>query len=283
MWFPVLNRLPGLPQMGYPGRMLYLFLQSVVPTVPASFLTFATGVIYKVYEEAPRAFSMTAVEDQQLAGAIMKVYGGLVLWMVILVMFFRYYAESQHKTAPEETVLTWDEVQTRARAQPGAHRAVRRLAAAALLVSVAVTGCNSNEGALDCTKPAAVVGCRAPTFTTTDLDGKPVRLVAYRGQSVVVNFWASWCVPCRKEFPLLAELDARDDVAVLGVVFNDTPGNARKFMTELDASWPGLNDDGSIAKAYRVGPGIPASIVVDSAGVVTKRHIGEFSSVDELL
>lgn len=110
MWFPVLNRLAGLPQMGYPGRMLYLFLQSVVPTVPASFLTFATGVIYKFYEEAPRAFSITAVEDQQLAGAIMKVYGGLVLWMVIVVMFFRWYAISQRKPDPDG-VLTWEQVQ----------------------------------------------------------------------------------------------------------------------------------------------------------------------------
>ena len=123
----------------------------------------------------------------------------------------------------------------------------------------------------------------APAFETFDLTGRPVRLVDYRGKAVILNFWASWCVPCRKEFPLLAQLDARPDVAVLGVVFNDTDANARKFMTDQKATWPGLRDDGSIAKAYRVGPGIPASIVVGPDGVVTVRHIGEFTDPSDLV
>lgn len=108
MWFAVVNREPGLPTLSPAGRMLYLFLQSVVPTVPASFLTFATGAIYKAYAEVPRVFGMSLVEDQQMAGAVMKVFGGVLLWGVIIVTFFRWYsAENRDKQAD---VLTWDDV-----------------------------------------------------------------------------------------------------------------------------------------------------------------------------
>lgn len=108
MWFPVLNRLPELPTMTYPSRMLYVFLQSVIPTIPASFLTFGDGVLYRFYAEVPRPFAISAIEDQQVAGALMKVYAGALLWGVIVSMFFRWYArEEQGKSGH---VLTWEDV-----------------------------------------------------------------------------------------------------------------------------------------------------------------------------
>ncbi len=111
MWFPVINRLAEFPSMSPPARMLYLFLQSVIPTVPASFLTFADGVIYKFYATVPHPFHLSAVADQQLAGALMKVLGGSLLWGVIVVMFFRWYAEeNRHPTVDAPEVLTWDDV-----------------------------------------------------------------------------------------------------------------------------------------------------------------------------
>lgn len=108
MWMPVLNlgRAPELPQLGDAGRMVYLFLQSVLPTVPASFLTFADGVIYRVYGAAPRAFDLSAVDDQQLAGALMKIYAGSLLWGTIIVIFFRWYAKDQR-----DSTLRWDDVE----------------------------------------------------------------------------------------------------------------------------------------------------------------------------
>ena len=110
MWLPVLNlgRAPELPQLGDAGRMVYLFLQSVLPTVPASFLTFAERPIYRFYAEAPRAFGLSAVDDQQLAGASMKLYAGSILWGVIVVMFFRWYARDQRAT---HDVLRWEDVE----------------------------------------------------------------------------------------------------------------------------------------------------------------------------
>lgn len=108
MWLPVLNRLPDLPVLSPPGRMLYLFLQSIVPTVPASFLAFAERPMFKVYANAPRITSMSAVEDQQVAGAVMKVGGATLIWIVIVVMFFRWYQESERD---QGDVLTWEDVE----------------------------------------------------------------------------------------------------------------------------------------------------------------------------
>ena len=109
MWLPVVNPgVPGLPSMSRMAKMPYLFLQSIVPTVPASFLAFAETVMYKGYANAPRITSMSAIEDQQLAGGIMKVGGTMIIWGVIIVIFFRWYAESERSG---RDTLTWDDVQ----------------------------------------------------------------------------------------------------------------------------------------------------------------------------
>jgi cytochrome c biogenesis protein CcmG, thiol:disulfide interchange protein DsbE len=129
----------------------------------------------------------------------------------------------------------------------------------------------------------ADVGDTAPGFSTHDLAGHAVSLRDYRGQTVVLNFWASWCIPCRHEFPLLAQIDARDKVAVLGVVYNDSVANARKFMTAHNGTWPGLVDDGQIARGYRVGPGIPATIVINPDGTIRRRNLGEIRTIAALL
>jgi putative membrane protein len=93
MWFPVVNRLPEFPTLSAPGRMVYLFFQSVIPNVPAAFLAFADGVVYKFYATVPRPFGGSAVQDQQTAGAIMKVGGTFLIWGIIVVLFFRWYGE----------------------------------------------------------------------------------------------------------------------------------------------------------------------------------------------
>ena len=122
----------------------------------------------------------------------------------------------------------------------------------------------------------------APAFTTVDLDGRPVSLADYRGKPVLLNFWASWCVPCRKEFPLLKGVNGKG-VDVLGVVFQDTTDAAAAFMKEQRATWPGLQDPGGrIADDYDVGfrPGLPVTVLVDRQGRVAERHVGELRQED---
>ena len=107
MWLPVINRVPELPTLSVPGSMLYLFVQSIIPTVPASFMAFATRPLYQAYADAPHLW-ISVVEDQQLAGAVMKVGGGMFLWGTIIYLFFRWYARN---ATDRGDVLTWAEVE----------------------------------------------------------------------------------------------------------------------------------------------------------------------------
>lgn len=106
MWWPVISPLPELARLSEPGKMLYLFLQSVVPTVPASFLTFATTPIYSAYETMPRLWGMDVVTDLRVSGLIMKLGGGLLLWLAIAILFFRWSAKEERQ---EHEEVTWDD------------------------------------------------------------------------------------------------------------------------------------------------------------------------------
>jgi cytochrome c biogenesis protein CcmG, thiol:disulfide interchange protein DsbE len=130
-------------------------------------------------------------------------------------------------------------------------------------------------------------GQQAPLFASTDLSGRPVALATYRGHRVILNFWASWCEPCRAEFPVLRQMLTRHpDVVVLGVVFQDSDDPARAFLSAEGATWPGVRDPkAQIADAYGVHakPGIPVSILIDPTGRVVDRRYGPFvdqASVD---
>jgi putative membrane protein len=95
MWWPVLSPLPELPPLPAPGQMLYLFFQSLAPTIPASFLTFGHRPLYPIYATFPRIWGIGPMTDQLVAGLIMKLVGGMILWIVIGFVFFRWYAREQ--------------------------------------------------------------------------------------------------------------------------------------------------------------------------------------------
>lgn len=95
MWWPVLSPLPERPSLPLPGQLLYLFLQSLAPTIPASFLTFGQTLLYPVYGTFPRIWGISAATDQLVAGLIMKIGGGLILWGFIVVIFFRWHARER--------------------------------------------------------------------------------------------------------------------------------------------------------------------------------------------
>ena len=93
MWMPVCGPFREL-QMGTGGKMIYLFLMSVVPTVPAAWLTSAEGTVYDAYAGPVRVWGLSVTDDQQLAGAIMKVGGSIFLWTIIILLWFRRFASS---------------------------------------------------------------------------------------------------------------------------------------------------------------------------------------------
>jgi putative membrane protein len=95
-WMPILGPLPELEPMPYPGRLVYLVANVFIPTVPAAFLTFAKYPIYALYELAPPMSSLSAVEDQQIAGLIMKIVGGFIVFGTASVLFFKW-AQSERE------------------------------------------------------------------------------------------------------------------------------------------------------------------------------------------
>jgi putative membrane protein len=92
LWMPVCGPLPEL-RISYPAQMLYLFVTSIVPTVPAGWLTFAEGAVYSAYDVPARLWGISVTSDQQAAGAIMKLVGGSFLWLVITIRFFQWAAK----------------------------------------------------------------------------------------------------------------------------------------------------------------------------------------------
>jgi putative membrane protein len=115
LWIPVCGPLPEL-RISYPAQMLYLFVTSIVPTVPAAWLTFAEGSVYSAYDIPERLAGISVTADQQAAGLIMKLVGGGFLWLIITIRFFQWASKfSDTDKAVDQAGpvhdLTWADVE----------------------------------------------------------------------------------------------------------------------------------------------------------------------------
>ena len=114
MWSPICSPAKEF-HIGYAGKTIYLFLMSVVPTVPAAWLTFAEDSVYKHYDIPIRVWGLSTETDQQLAGAVMKTGGSLFLWAIVIFIFFKRLAKGFYKdqsyVPEEEAPLTFSEVE----------------------------------------------------------------------------------------------------------------------------------------------------------------------------
>lgn len=120
-------------------------------------------------------------------------------------------------------------------------------------------------------------GSAAPEIALTTLSGKPVKLSALKGKVVLVDFWASWCGPCRESMPFLEKLSKNykdKGLVVLGVNIDNDVAAAKKFLKELPVSFQVVNDaDKKVAKAY-APPTMPSSYIIDKQGRVHVVHAG---------
>lgn len=181
---------------------------------------------------------------------------------------------------------------------PSYRRLIRRCAgaiAAAATVTLAAAGCGG--GAIGQSTPLssgqnfvsgsgvsvyrAGTRAKAPDITGKTVTGQHLSLASYRGSVVVINFWGSWCAPCRAEAPGLAALATRFQprgVRFLGIDIRDDPTGAKAFMRTFRITYPSLSDPGDdIALAFRttVPPAaIPSTLIIDRSGHIAARVIG---------
>lgn len=155
----------------------------------------------------------------------------------------------------------------------------------ALMVAVLATRDPSSERATQ----SPLIGRLAPATAGTTLDGEQVSIDDHRGRWVVVNFFASWCIPCQTEHPQLVAFDAahraEGDAVLLGVTFDNKAYAARKFFAERGGDWPVINDpENSIGVAYGVAQ-VPETFVIAPNGTVVQRFAGAVTraGLDELI
>ncbi|MCJ7605725.1 MAG: TlpA family protein disulfide reductase [Dehalococcoidales bacterium] len=149
-------------------------------------------------------------------------------------------------------------------------------------VILVMAGCSSGSGG---NLPAP--GRAAPDFELTSLAGQTVALSELRGSPVVLNFWATWCGPCRLEMPFLQmvhDSDAwrQEGLVVMGVNIQETAELVEMFMTDFGLTFPVLLDfSGNTARQYNIS-GIPATFFIDKGGIIQKIKVGAYTNIAAL-
>lgn len=150
---------------------------------------------------------------------------------------------------------------------------MRRLAfvLAALVIGAAATAPASAR------QEPSLIGKPAPAFALKDIAGKPLALADYRGKVVLLDFWATWCVPCRVELPHFIELQkkyASRGFSMIGISMDDEPGLVAPFVKKYGMTYPVVIGDAALGDKYGSILGLPVAIIIDRNGVIRHRYDG---------
>ncbi len=155
-----------------------------------------------------------------------------------------------------------------------------RIILTVILVSVAVLGLLTAGCSGSTSTQGPVIGKLAPDFELANLDGRFVSLSDFRGKPVFLNFWASWCGPCRFEMPFIQEMYeglSDDGLIVLAINVEEDPDTIKEFIEDFGLTFPVLLDTNSGVRLKYNVRGIPATFFIDKNGIIQDIKIGAFT------
>jgi len=156
----------------------------------------------------------------------------------------------------------------------------------AVVSQQATTGAQSAEASARNLPVAPRVGFLSPAFSLKTLDDKVISLAEFKGKPVILNFWATWCAPCRDEMPLLQQLHdqkAKEGLVVIGINSGETGRIIDRYVDQLSLTFTVVTDrEKEATNAYGI-VGLPTTFFIDREGVVRSVRVGAYSSLQELL
>jgi len=133
---------------------------------------------------------------------------------------------------------------------------------------------------------ATASGTSVPDFTVTTIDGKKLSLSEYKGKVVLLDFWATWCTPCREEIPHFVEMQNQYGARgfqVIGISMDDDDGPVKKFYEEFKMNYPVAVGDDKLAEKFGGVLGLPVNFLIDREGRIHAKYLGatDYNTIDK--